>query len=84
MTEGEACVLEEYGWTSNCGLGSMLNYCDRVVHDTRTERTSNEWWTKIGKMLMAGYESGRVVLDHLPKKAQKYARNKNLPGQDEN
>ncbi|KAG6512416.1 hypothetical protein ZIOFF_030527 [Zingiber officinale] len=81
LTEGEARVLEEYGWTSNCGLGSMLNFCDRVVHDARTE--SNEWWNKIGKMLMAGYESGRIVLDHLPKKAQKYARNKNLPKQEE-
>ncbi|XP_042377921.1 uncharacterized protein LOC121970952 isoform X1 [Zingiber officinale] len=80
LTEGEARVLEEYGWTSNCGLGSMLNFCDRVVHDARTE--SNEWWNKIGKMLMAGYESGRIVLDHLPKKAQKYARNKNLPKQE--
>ncbi|XP_074562484.1 uncharacterized protein LOC141818993, partial [Curcuma longa] len=33
LTEGEARVLEEYGRTSNCGLGSMLNYYDRVVHD---------------------------------------------------
>ncbi|XP_074581927.1 uncharacterized protein LOC141838379 [Curcuma longa] len=73
LTEGEARVLEEYGWTSNCGLGTMLNYCHRVVHDNRTEK-SNQWSMRIGKMLVDGYESGRIVLDHLPKKAQKYAR----------
>ncbi|TVU47899.1 hypothetical protein EJB05_07515, partial [Eragrostis curvula] len=68
LTEGEARVLEEYGWIRNCGLGTMLNYRDRVVHDRWTERSVTDWRTKIGKLLMAGYSEGQTITTHLPKK----------------
>ncbi|XP_020104630.1 uncharacterized protein LOC109721412 [Ananas comosus] len=68
LTEGEARVLEEYGWVRNSGLGTMLNYCDRVVHDKRNERYSSDWRAKIGRLLMNGYEGGRIVLTELPSK----------------
>ena len=69
LTEGEARVMEEYGWTRNSGLGTMLNYCERVVHDKKNEKYSFEWRAKIGKLLMKGHDSGRTVLYNLPKKA---------------
>ncbi|OAY63812.1 hypothetical protein ACMD2_20070, partial [Ananas comosus] len=68
LTEGEARVLEEYGWVRNSGLGTMLNYCDRVVHDKRNERYSSDWRAKIGRLLMNGYEGGRIILTELPSK----------------
>ncbi|XP_078429499.1 uncharacterized protein LOC144701652 isoform X2 [Wolffia australiana] len=61
VTEGEARVLEEYGWMRNSGLGTMLNYCDRVVHDRRHERRISDWRLKIGKLLMDGYDGGRII-----------------------
>lgn len=67
-------MLEEYGWVPNTGLGSMLNYCDRVVHD-RNERDVSEWRMKIGKLLMDGYDGGRVVKINLPKKVVDYVGN---------
>ncbi|KAF8398965.1 hypothetical protein HHK36_014830 [Tetracentron sinense] len=72
LTEGEAQVLEEYGWTPNTGLGSMLNYCDRVVHDKKNESDVSEWRSKIGKMLMNGYNGGNIILSNLPKKVIEY------------
>ncbi|CAL9118762.1 unnamed protein product [Musa textilis] len=78
LTEGEARVLEEYGWTPNCGLGTMLNYCDRVVHDKKYERYSNEWRAKIGRLLMEGHDSGRTILVKLPKRVVKYKGGQNL------
>ncbi|XP_038984904.1 uncharacterized protein LOC103695671 isoform X2 [Phoenix dactylifera] len=77
LTEGEACVLEEYGWTPNTGLGTMLNYCDRVVHDKKNERYNSEWRAKIGRLLMIGHDGGRTVLANLPKKVAKYMENRN-------
>lgn len=68
LTEGEAKVLMEYGWVPNSGLGSMLNYCDRVVHDRKNERDSSEWRSKIAKMLMDGYNGGIKVATNIPKK----------------
>ncbi|KAG9445019.1 hypothetical protein H6P81_016359 [Aristolochia fimbriata] len=68
LTEGEARILEEYGWRPNHGLGSMLNYCDRVVHDRKSEGDSSEWKSKIGKLLMQGYDGGTVVMAKLPRK----------------
>ncbi|CAL9184031.1 unnamed protein product [Musa hybrid cultivar] len=78
LTKGEAHVLEEYGWTPNCGLGTMLNYCDRVVHDKKYERYSNEWRAKIGRLLMEGHDSGRTILVKLPKRVVKYRGGENL------
>ncbi|XP_023887550.1 uncharacterized protein LOC111999650 [Quercus suber] len=70
LTEGEAKVLMEYGWVPNSGLGSMLNYCDRVVHDRKNERDSSEWRSKIAKMLMDGYNGGIKVATNIPKKLE--------------
>ncbi|CAA2964221.1 Hypothetical predicted protein [Olea europaea subsp. europaea] len=61
LTEGEAKVLMEYGWVPNTGLGTMLNYRDRVVHDHKNEKDSSEWRSKIGKLLMDGYNGGTIV-----------------------
>ncbi|KAI8029995.1 hypothetical protein LOK49_LG01G02122 [Camellia lanceoleosa] len=72
LTEGEADVLKEYGWTPNSGLGTMLNYCDRVFHDRKNERDSSEWSSKIGKLLVDGYNGGTIVSTDIPKKAMEY------------
>ncbi|XP_062216356.1 uncharacterized protein LOC133916622 isoform X2 [Phragmites australis] len=69
LTEGEARVLEEYGWIRNCGLGTMLNYRDRVVHDRWTEKSVTDWRVKIGKLLMTGYAEGQTVATHVTNKA---------------
>ncbi|RZC56791.1 hypothetical protein C5167_015660 [Papaver somniferum] len=68
LSEGEARVLEEYGWIPNSGLGSMLNYCDRVIHDKRNEKDGSEWRKKIGKLLRDGLNGGTIVFSNLPKK----------------
>lgn len=70
LTEGEAQVLIEYGWVPNSGLGTMLNYCDRVVHDRKNEK--DEWRSKIGKLLMDGYNGGTIVSIDMPKKVTEY------------
>ncbi|KAJ1298188.1 hypothetical protein BS78_01G434900 [Paspalum vaginatum] len=64
LTEGEALVLEEYGWIRNTGLGTMLNYRDRVVHNRWTEKCVSDWRAKIGKLLMSGYAQGQSVTSH--------------------
>lgn len=69
LTEGEAQVLMEFGWIPNSGLGTMLNYCDRVVHDRKNERESSEWRSKIGRLLMDGYNGGTIVAPSIPKRA---------------
>ncbi|KAL9233714.1 hypothetical protein vseg_008672 [Gypsophila vaccaria] len=69
LSEVEARVLAEYGWTPNTGLGTMLNYCDRVVHDRKQGLNSSEWKSKIGKQLLNGYYSGSFVSTDLPKKS---------------
>ncbi|KAK8971417.1 hypothetical protein KSP40_PGU020914 [Platanthera guangdongensis] len=77
LSEGEALVLEEYGWTPNTGFGTLLNYCDRVVHDKRNETYNLEWRAKIGRLLRNGFDSGRTVLDNIPKKVVEYMGGKN-------
>ncbi|KAK9065043.1 hypothetical protein SSX86_016426 [Deinandra increscens subsp. villosa] len=74
LTEGEARVLMEYGWIPDSGLGTMLNYCDRVVHDRRNdnESDSSEWRSKIGKLLTDGYHGGIIVPNDIPKKVMDY------------
>lgn len=72
MTEGEAKVLIEYGWMPNSGLGTMLNYRDRVVHDRKNERDTSEWRSKIGKLLMDGYNGGTIVTTDMPKKVMEF------------
>lgn len=61
MTEGEAEVLMKYGWVANTGLGTMLNYRDRVFHDRKTHKETSEWRSKISKLLVDGYNSGTIV-----------------------
>ncbi|XP_023550956.1 uncharacterized protein LOC111808937 isoform X2 [Cucurbita pepo subsp. pepo] len=72
LTEGEAEVLLSYGWMMNSGLGTMLNYRGRVVHDRSNEDIS-EWRSKIGKLLMDGYNGGALVLENTPKKVAEYS-----------
>ncbi|XP_020685793.1 uncharacterized protein LOC110102005 isoform X1 [Dendrobium catenatum] len=74
LSEGEALVLEAYGWARNTGFGTLLNYRDRVVHDRRNVILS-EWRAKIGKLLMNGYTGGRMVLANFPKKVVEYLGN---------
>ncbi|XP_045828965.1 uncharacterized protein LOC123920706 isoform X2 [Trifolium pratense] len=71
LAEGEAKVLMEYGWTPNTGLGTMLNYRDRVVHDRKNTDTS-EWRTKIGKLLIDGYVGGTILMSNIPKSVANY------------
>ncbi|KAI3873098.1 hypothetical protein MKX03_031474, partial [Papaver bracteatum] len=68
LSEGEARILEEYGWIPNSGLGSMLNYWDRVIHDKRNEKDGSEWRKKIEKLLRDGLNGGTIVCSNLPKK----------------
>lgn len=72
LSEGEARVLMEYGWIPNTGLGSMLNYYDRVVHDRRNEKDGSEWRSKIGKLLMDGYNGGTIIPTAIPTKVMEY------------
>lgn len=67
LNEEEASILEDYGWTPNSGLASLLNYCDRVVHD-RKEDDDTEWRSKIGKLLMDGHAGGMITKADIPKK----------------
>lgn len=77
LTQGEAQVLMEYGWVPNSGLGTMLNYYDRVVHDRKNEKDSSEWRSKIAKMLMDGYNGGIMVATNIPKKVENYVISEN-------
>lgn len=61
MTEGEAEVLMKYGWVANTGLGTMLNYRDRVFHDRKSGKETSEWRSKISKLLVDGYNRGTIV-----------------------
>ncbi|KAI3840752.1 hypothetical protein MKX03_006488, partial [Papaver bracteatum] len=68
LSEGEARILEEYGWIPNSGLGSILNYWDRVIHDNRNEKDGSEWRKKNEKLLRDGLNGGTIVCSNLPKK----------------
>ncbi|XP_048625070.1 uncharacterized protein LOC106372230 isoform X5 [Brassica napus] len=61
MTEAEAEVLMKYGWVANTGLGTMLNYRDRVFHDRKSHKETSEWKSKISNLLVDGYNSGTIV-----------------------
>lgn len=61
-------MLSDYGWIPDTGLGTMLNYRDRVVHDRKNETYSSEWRSKIGNLLMDGYNGGTIISTSLPKK----------------
>lgn len=66
VTKQEELLLQFYGWTSNSGLGSLLNFRDRLFHDYRTSDDDqafqvaiSEWRTKVGKKLRDGISEGR-------------------------
>ncbi|KAG0555503.1 hypothetical protein KC19_12G173800 [Ceratodon purpureus] len=71
LTNEEAAILEDYGWNPSSGLGSLLNFCERVVHDYNKgqEDLGYDWKQKIGKLLMDGYDHGRIVTS-IPRKLQ--------------
>jgi hypothetical protein len=73
LSEGEARVLEEYGWIPSTGLGTMLNYRDRVNHDRWNEKYSTDWRMKIGKLLMRGYSEGQCIITHVPTMPEDYS-----------
>eukprot|EP00250_Pteridium_aquilinum_P017715 c23750_g1_i3 orf=79-1887(+) len=66
LTADESKVLEYYGWAPSTGLGSFLNFCDRVYHDVKEDDNNIEWRQKIGKCLMDGYDKGRIITPVLP------------------
>ncbi|KAL8550171.1 hypothetical protein ACS0TY_008846 [Phlomoides rotata] len=72
LTEGEARVLTEYGWIPNTGLGTMLNYHERVIHDRRNDKDRSEWRLKIGKLLTDGYNGGTLIPTAIPIKVTEY------------
>lgn len=63
LSQEEADILEGYGWSPNCGIATLLNFCDRVVHDYNRDGDSMEWKVKIGKLLMDGYDHGSLLKD---------------------
>ncbi|XP_002531924.2 uncharacterized protein LOC8272187 isoform X1 [Ricinus communis] len=77
LTEGEAEVLMQYGWTPNSGLGTMLNYRDRVFHDRKNEKDSSEWRSKIGKLLMDGFNGGSIVSSSIEAKVSELRADEN-------
>ncbi|GMH05861.1 hypothetical protein Nepgr_007701 [Nepenthes gracilis] len=68
LSEGEARVLAEYGWMPNTGLGTLLNFSDRVVHDRKNEMDGCEWQLKIAKLLIKGYNGSNIICKDVPKK----------------
>lgn len=72
LTKGEAKVLMEFGWVPNTGLGTMLNYRDRVFHDRKNEKDTSEWRLKIGKLLVDGYNGGTIISTNIPDNLIKY------------
>lgn len=74
LTVDESKVLEGYGWTSNTGLGSFLNFCDRVVHDVKDD-DNLEWRQRIGKCLMDGYDKGRITIQNVPPRLMEHPIN---------
>ncbi|GAY43734.1 hypothetical protein CUMW_076760 [Citrus unshiu] len=79
LTEGEAKVLMEFGWVLNTGLGTMLNYRDRVFHDRKNEKDTSEWRSKIGKLLVDGYNGGTIISTNIP---YNVIKNKGADGPD--
>mmetsp|Transcript_23018 Transcript_23018/g.63930 ORF Transcript_23018/g.63930 Transcript_23018/m.63930 type:complete len:549 (+) Transcript_23018:38-1684(+) len=51
-------VLKGCGWTPGKGLGSLLNFCERLVHDHRMD--ADEWKDKIAKQIAQGALMGRL------------------------
>ncbi|GBG73076.1 hypothetical protein CBR_g12792 [Chara braunii] len=64
LTKEDAEMLEGFGWAPNSGLGSLLNFCDRVVHLKGVREESKDWRRQIGEKLMAGYAQGGIPQQH--------------------
>ncbi|GAB4825235.1 hypothetical protein Ancab_008110 [Ancistrocladus abbreviatus] len=77
LTEGEARVLEEYGWIPNTGSGTLLNYCDRVYHDRKNEKDASEWRSKITKQLVNGFNGGMIASTDVLKRLANYQGSQN-------
>lgn len=69
----------EFGWVLNTGLGTMLNYRDRVFHDRKNEKDTSEWRSKIGKLLVDGYNGGTIISTNIP---YNVIKNKGADGPD--
>lgn len=69
----------EFGWVPNTGLGTMLNYRDRVFHDRKNEKDTSEWRSKIGKLLVDGYNGGTIISTNIP---YNVIKNKGADGPD--
>ena len=74
LTHEDATILEDYGWNRSSGLGSLLNFCERVVHDYNKgqEDLGNDWKQKIGKLLMDGLDHGSIV-QSIPRAADSFS-----------
>lgn len=81
LSAQEAAILEDYGWNPSSGMGSLLNFCHRVVHDYNkggdTADLGTDWKMKIGKLLMDGHDQGSIV-QSLPRKLQKMFKDESL------
>lgn len=79
LTDEEAAILEDYGWNRSSGLGSLLNFYDRVVHDYNKGQDpaelGNDWKQKIGKLLKDGYDQGSILATSIPRKLVRGLRN---------
>ncbi|GAQ91072.1 hypothetical protein KFL_007230040 [Klebsormidium nitens] len=56
----ELRVLEEFGRKPETGLGSFLNFANRVVHDYKDECTLEQWQTRIREELHRGRNTGQI------------------------
>uniref|UniRef100_A0A7S1T0Z5 Uncharacterized protein n=1 Tax=Tetraselmis chuii TaxID=63592 RepID=A0A7S1T0Z5_9CHLO len=51
-------TLEGYGWAMDCGLGTLLNFSERVFHDHLMN--ADDWKDKIARHIAQGAMMGRV------------------------
>lgn len=56
----ELRVLEDFGRKRETGLGSFLNFANRVVHDYKDECTLEQWQTRIRSELHRGRNTGQI------------------------
>jgi len=64
LSSGRKEMLEEYGWTADRGLGTLLNFSERVVHDH--QMNADDWQAKIGRQISWGASMGRLERQYKP------------------